>query len=69
MLSDIDVNLNEPIKVEIEGAPPIRRIELVSSTVIIVRAWIPPKFLMGKGVKRVTLQSGVQSYVGRLEIQ
>jgi len=69
MISGTNVNFDEPTKVEIEGAHPIRRIEHVSSTVMIVRAWIPPKLLMGMGAKRVTVQSGVQSYVGRLEIQ
>jgi hypothetical protein len=69
MISGTDVNFVDPIKVQIEGAPPIRRIEHVSSTVIIVRAWIPPKLLMGKGAKRVTVQSDGQSYVGKLDIK
>jgi hypothetical protein len=69
MISGTNVKFVDPINVEIEGAPPVRMIEHVSSTVIIVRAWIPPKLLMGKGAKRVTVQSKDQLYVGKLEIK
>jgi hypothetical protein len=63
------VNFDEGTKVEIEGTHPIRRIEHMSSNVMIVRVWIPPKLLIGKGAKRVTVQSGDQTYVSRFEIQ
>jgi hypothetical protein len=69
IISGTNVNFDEPTKVEIEGAPPMRMIEHVSSAVLIVRAWIPPKVLIGKGVKRVTVQSGGQTYISSLEIQ
>jgi hypothetical protein len=69
LISGTNVNLDETKLVEIEGAPPIKRFEHVSSTAMFVRAWIPPKLLIGKGAKRVMVQSGDQTYVGRLEIQ
>jgi hypothetical protein len=63
------VNLDAATTVEIEKTPPIKRIEHMSSSAIIVRAWIPPKVLIGKGIKRVTVQSGGQTYISSLEIQ
>jgi hypothetical protein len=69
MISGTSVNFDEPTKVEIEGAPPIRWIEHMAPNVIIVRAWIPPKLLTGKGVKIVTVQSRDQSYIGKIEIK
>jgi hypothetical protein len=69
IISGRNVNLDAATTVEIEGAPPIKTIEHMSSTAIIVRAWIPPKVQIGKGFKSVTVQSGVQTYVGRLEIE
>ena len=69
IISGTNVNLDAATTVEIEGAPPIKTIEHMSSTAIIVRAWIPPKVQIGKGFKSVTVQSGVQTYVGRLEIE
>jgi hypothetical protein len=68
-ISGTNVNFDAPTTVEIEGVHPIKRIEHMSSNVIIVRAWLPPKALIGKGVKLVTVQAGVQSYVGGFEIE
>ena len=69
LISGTNLNFDETTLVEIEGAPLIKRFEHVSSTVMFVRAWIPPKLFIGRGAKRVTVQSGDHSYVGRLEIQ